>query len=187
MIKRSPIGANTTVATRPSPKCQTWSVISVSTPEKNPMCAKHATSSLPQGPTSSSTYKFMIGRTTETSSSAYSLSNYHNILYWLLAVTKGTCIHLVWKNTTWWVTERNTSSICKNRRVSSFMRVKYLLVETCGFHLREDGSSSQMIPYADDSPQDGEEGTHHHKMVSSSLSKAKSQRLPENVAVINSQ
>ncbi len=67
------------------------------------------------------------------------------------------------------------------------MRVKYLLVETCGFHLREDGSSSQMIPYADDSPQDGEEGTHHHKMVSSSLSKAKFQRLPENVAVINSQ
>ena len=54
------------------------------------------------------------------------------------------------------------------------MRMIYLLVDTCGFHLREDGSSSQMIPYVDDNAQDGEEGTHHHKMVSTSMGKAKS-------------
>ena len=67
------------------------------------------------------------------------------------------------------------------------MHVKYLLVETCGFHLREDGSSSQMIPYADDCAQEGEDGTHQHKMISTSVGKTKSQRLPENVAGINSQ
>jgi hypothetical protein len=44
-----------------------------------------------------------------------------------------------------------------------------------------------MIPYADDCAQEGEEGTHHHKMVSSSLGKGKSQRVLENVAGINSQ
>lgn len=104
-IKRSPTGANTTAATRPSHRCRTWSVISVFTRERSLMCAKHATSSSHRGLTLSSTYKFMIDRTTETNSNAYSPT-----------VTKGTCIHLVWKNTTWWVTERNTSSTSKNKR-----------------------------------------------------------------------
>ena len=43
------------------------------------MCAKHATSSSHRGLTLSSTYKFMIGRTTETNSNAYSPSNYNKL------------------------------------------------------------------------------------------------------------
>jgi hypothetical protein len=43
------------------------------------MCAKHATSSSHRGPTLSSTYKFMIDRTTETNSNAYSPSNYKKL------------------------------------------------------------------------------------------------------------
>jgi hypothetical protein len=116
MIKRSPTGANTTVATRPFRRFLTWSVTSVSTPGRSPMCAKPATSSLRRGRTLSSTYKFMIDRTTEINSNAYSPSNSNELI--VLAVTKGTCIHQVWKSTTWWVTERNTSNTCKNRRVS---------------------------------------------------------------------
>ena len=116
MIKRSPIGASTTVATRPFRRCLTWSATSVSTPGRSLMCAKPATSSSRRGRTSSSTYKFMIDRTTEINSNAYSPSNTHKLI--VLAATKGTCIHLVWKSTTWWVTGRNTSSTCKNRRVS---------------------------------------------------------------------
>ena len=44
-----------------------------------------------------------------------------------------------------------------------------------------------MIPYADDCAQEGEDGTHQHKMISTSVGKTKSQRLPENVVGINSQ